>query len=208
MSRRQSRMPSLPLRLRRRGRHARAGGDMKATAHKGTTKKHAGTKKHTGTTKHRPTATIRTTTTVTTARKTVRTVVVAPAPAKPRKLSPGYDVACCSALAVAESLRLSGRPVGADDVFALYWRTACDPEAGATVLDTLRAAQEFGLAGVRPVSFRVAGPGDWSLILGLELPGAHAVLAESGRWWSWSQPWPPAAFPDAVIEEAWAVTWP
>jgi hypothetical protein len=47
-----------------------------------------------------------------------------------------------------------------------------------------------------------------ALILGLELPGPHAVCAETGRWWSWGQPWPPAAFHRAVVEEAWAVVWP
>lgn len=46
------------------------------------------------------------------------------------------------------------------------------------------------------------------LILGMELPGPHAVLAETGRWWSWGQPFLPAAFPGAVVEEAWAVVWP
>ena len=45
------------------------------------------------------------------------------------------------------------------------------------------------------------------LILGVDLPGPHAVLADGGWWWSWGEPYDPAAFPDAVIEEAWAVTW-
>lgn len=129
--------------------------------------------------------------------------------AKPRKLSPGSAVACCSAEALAASLRLSGRVVGADDVLALYWRTAGDPDAGASILATLEAAAEFGLAGVRPVSFRPVDALDNRALIGCTLPGGpHAVLAETGRWWSWSQPWPPAAFHDAVIEEAWAVTWP
>lgn len=66
-----------------------------------------------------------------------------------RKLSVG-DVACCSAEALAASLRLLGVPVGDEDVLALYWRTAADADAGASISATLEAAQRFGLAGVRP----------------------------------------------------------
>ena len=49
-----------------------------------------------------------------------------------------------------------------------------------------------------------------ALILGLDLPGSepHAVTAgPDGTWWSWGEPYSPADFPGAVIEEAWAVTW-
>jgi alpha-tubulin suppressor-like RCC1 family protein len=44
------------------------------------------------------------------------------------------------------------------------------------------------------------------LIIGLELPGGpHAVtLGRDGTVWSWGEPW---EFPDAVVEEVWAVTW-
>lgn len=208
---------------------------MKQAASKGTTAKHAGTKKHATAKKHAPTAKKKT---ATTTHKTAKATATAKAPTTPkaRKLSPGYDVACCSALAVAESLRLSGRAVGADDVFALYWRTAGDPDAGASILDALRAASVFGLAGVRPVWFglamsecdcaRYAKPSPLidvhvgncvaprahahaaSLILGLELPGPHAVCQQDGQWWTWGEPYDPDCFPDAVIEEAWAVTWP
>lgn len=45
------------------------------------------------------------------------------------------------------------------------------------------------------------------LILGLELPGPHTVLATPEGWWSWGELLGPAEFPDAVIEEAWAVSW-
>jgi hypothetical protein len=66
-------------------------------------------------------------------------------------LAPG-DVSCCAAQALAASLRLAlGAAVHEEDVLALYWRTAGDPDEGATVLDTLRAAREYGLSGVRPV---------------------------------------------------------
>jgi hypothetical protein len=67
-----------------------------------------------------------------------------------RKLSPGWDVACCTALGLAASARLAGYPVSYDDVLGLYWRTASDPDEGASVWDTLLAAREFGLGGVRP----------------------------------------------------------
>jgi hypothetical protein len=49
------------------------------------------------------------------------------------------------------------------------------------------------------------------LILGLDLPCGepHAVTYDprDGTWWSWGQPYSPADFPGAVIEEAWAVSW-
>jgi hypothetical protein len=47
------------------------------------------------------------------------------------------------------------------------------------------------------------------LILGVDLPGPHTVLATPEGWWSWGElycPW--CEWPDAVIEEAWLVTWP
>jgi hypothetical protein len=65
-------------------------------------------------------------------------------------LAPG-DVNCCAAQALAASLRLAlGVRVHDEDVLALYWRTAADPDEGASILDTLRAAREYGLSGVRP----------------------------------------------------------
>ncbi len=189
-----------------------------------------------------------------------------PAKPKPRKLALGSVVACCSAEALAASLRLTGRRVTDADVLALYERTADGPDEGASILATLEAARRFGLARVRPGEvhefdvrdinvradqcgelkslhlgeldllddsavtlldrhqpFSLAklngdggdiGRGDpmlvlvHPLILGLQLPaGPHAVLADHGRWWSWGEPYDPAAFPDAVVEEAWAVTW-
>src|SRR5260221_14714588 len=63
---------------------------------------------------------------------------------KPRKWSPGTDVACCSAEALGLLLGW-----GADEVLALYWRTASDLDSGASILDTLTAcelpAERFGL---------------------------------------------------------------
>jgi len=67
-----------------------------------------------------------------------------------RKLALAEGVACCSAEALAASLRLAGHAVSDADVLALYWLTASGAGDGATILATLEAAQEHGLAGVRP----------------------------------------------------------
>lgn len=67
--------------------------------------------------------------------------IKAPKPKRPkrkkpvRKWSPGVDVACCSAQAVGTLLGW-----GWPQVLDLYWRTADDPDAGATIEDTLAAA--------------------------------------------------------------------
>jgi hypothetical protein len=125
-----------------------------------------------------------------------------------RQLALDEGVACCSAEALAASLRRSGWPVSDLDVLALYLHTTGDLDRGAHILATMEAAGEFGLAGVRPVSF---GPVDLddpaALILGLTLPGPHAVLDTGSEWISWGQAWPVSAFPDVVLEEAWLVDW-
>ncbi len=49
---------------------------------------------------------------------------------------------------------------------------------------------------------------DTPLILGVDLPGPHTVLATPEGWWSWGElfcPW--CDFPDAVIDEAWVIAW-
>lgn len=162
---------------------------------------------------------------------------------KPRQFTPDGDVALCSARAVAESLRLAlGVAVADEDVLELYWRTADDADAGASILATLEAAAEFGLTGVRPggvgawrrlvlkpqpschppyaeahitqlwpaSTFRGpalipdSGPLPVQVILGVNLPAPHAVLATPDGWWSWGElhePW------TGEIEEAWAVSW-
>lgn len=134
-----------------------------------------------------------------------------------RQLALGGGVACCSAEALAASLRLTGVPVSDEDVLALYWRTADDEDAGASILATLEVAAEFGLAGVRPASFAAMGsdaglrsrhlvdtPHDRALILGVDLPGPHAVLATPDGWHSWGDLYDPWT---DDIEEAWEVTW-
>jgi len=140
----------------------------------------------------------------------------APKPKRPkrkkpvRKLSPGWDVACCSAQAVGTLLGWDW-----ERVLALYWRTASEPEIGVAISDTLLAA---GVAAIEV--FEEQSPallvGDaldgvrfgHGLILGVDLPGPHALAVKpDGTWWSWDEPFDPAAWPDLVIEEAWAVTW-
>lgn len=134
-----------------------------------------------------------------------------------RQLALGGGVACCSAEALAASLRLAGAAVSDADVLALYWRTADDEDAGASILATLEAAARFGLAGAQPASFAAMGadvglrslrlvdtPHDRALILGISLPGPHAVLATADGWWSWGELYDP--WTDR-IDEAWKVSW-
>ena len=206
--------------------HAKAAAAHGGSGGAGGRHKAAASKKHVATSKHHGTA-------------------------KKRGLALGEAVACCAAEAVAASARLAGWPVGDADVLALYELTADSPDAGASILATLDAAYVFGLAGVRPVSFRAECGGGalggcregrgllveeaqgcidprfddlghhllpqrplvdihagQPLILGLDLPGPHTVLADLGYWWSWGELYDPAGWPDAVVEEAWSVTWP
>jgi hypothetical protein len=137
-----------------------------------------------------------------------------------RQLALGDGVACCSAEALAMSLRLAGAAVSDEDVLELYWRTAADADAGASILATLAAAAEFGLAAERPVrlppfSAVAIRPGSRQfygavqapqlpLILGINLPGPHAVLATADGWWSWGELYEPWT---DDIDEAWEVTW-
>lgn len=186
---------------------------MKQAAGSGHAKKHAGTRKHAGTAKHHPAGK---STHHTPAKaqhaKTAHTVAKHPAHAKARGLPLAAGLACCSALAVAASLRAAGGAVDDDAIEALYWATASNPDAGASIWATLVTASERGLGGYRPVRFRPAGDrgrhaSHLPAVLGLELPGPHAVFDDGRRWWSWGLPWPRWPFPRARVEEAWEVTW-
>lgn len=139
-------------------------------------------------------------------------------PPPKRKLPLGEAVACCSAEALAASLRLAGYSVADDDVLALYFNTAADPDEGATIEATLAAAQRYGLAGMRPAAVnrrwgRPAGaaPSDTgaALILGVTLPGGpHALCSDpSGAVWSWGELHDPGQLKAGPAEEAWWVTW-
>jgi hypothetical protein len=140
----------------------------------------------------------------------VHTVASSPKVTKKRGLAAADAVNCCAAEAVAQTLRLAGGSVSDADVLALYYRTAGGPDAGASIWETLDAAYRWGLAGVRPLGYAPVAEvvGDGAVILGVDLPGDHAVVADSGRWWSWGTAWPLSAFPRAVTWEAWEVQWP
>ena len=191
---------------------------MKAARTRALNRKHAGTAKHSSTAKHTGSASRKGATAHKQVAKRAAATVKA---AHLRAWSPG-GASCCSAEALAASLRALGRPVAAQDVIALYERTADSPDAGASIVATLDAAWRFGLGGVRPVSYEpfeglivgdVAPAGALhagqprGLLLGLDMPeGRHTVaLDPSGDVWSWGGLHELTG--EAVIEEAWAVTW-
>lgn len=138
----------------------------------------------------------------------------------------------CSAQALAQSLRLAGQRVSDDEVLELHYRAGGSADEMVSVGEALAAAALFGLAGCRPVEFKahpqrgefgklcsdlLGGTGqaspnplgpfvvrDHGLILRIDVPGPHAVLATRDGWWSWGElysPWP------ARVSEAWAVSW-
>jgi hypothetical protein len=130
-------------------------------------------------------------------------------PAKKKtKWSPGWDVACCAAEALAASLRRTGTPVTDQDVLALYWLTASDPDAGATIWETITAAAEHGLAGVRPLDARPARLLGDGVILAVELAEPHAVTLDGPGVWTWGEWRPVAPRFVAAASEAWDVVWP
>lgn len=179
---------------------------MKKKAAKGTTRKHAGTAKHQGTSKHHPTH-------HKPAPKAAgggghqTAVAKHPTHAKARTLSPG-DVGCCSAEALAASLRLAGWPVGDDDVLALYRATVGASDAGASILATLEAAAVHGLAGIKPVSFAPTRSLGRGVIVGTTLEEPHAVTIDGDGVWTWGEWHPSGCGYLADAEEAWSVVWP
>jgi hypothetical protein len=151
---------------------------------KGVSGKHSGTHKHKSTpAKHHPA-------------KQKRTLAI------------GEEVGCCAAEAAAASLRLAGHPVSDQDVLDLYWHTAADADAGASIWETLEAAREFGLAGVRPVSFRETPRLRPGIIVGYTLPGgAHTAVVDGGWVLSWGERHPARLHFRTGVEEAWEITW-
>jgi hypothetical protein len=149
-------------------------------------------------------------------------------PAKPAGFAIGDLLPVCALEAVAQSLRLAGEPVSRSDVAAL-WEAAGSPDEGVTIAEALAA---FGANIPHPSPGRGEGPaesnrlGAWKgpltswavrrlerldqtpvnlpVILRIDVPGSHAVLATPDGWWSWGalySPW------DARVEEAWGVSW-
>lgn len=153
---------------------------------------------------------------------------------KARGFAIGDLLPVCAAEAVAMSLRLAGQRVSDDDVAELHWLAGGTEYEPVSIGAALAAAARFGIGGVRPVPAQlvlatgqrgdalceVSGVENVSLkraelvgaelvslhalILGVDWPGPHCVLATAGGWWSWGQLWTPWA---CTIEEAWAVTW-
>ena len=133
---------------------------------------------------------------------------------KKRLWSPGWDVACCSAEAL-------GLLLGWDwqQVLELYWRTASEPDVGATIRSTLEAVADLPRfaplvqprAQILPTPAMAAVASEAAqhphgLILGLQLEEPHAVaVTPDGRWWSWGEPFNPGDWPELIIDEAWAV---
>lgn len=125
---------------------------------------------------------------------------------KTRKLALGEGVACCSAEALAASLRLAGHPVTDEQVLALYWLTASGPDDGATILATLEAAAEHGLADVRLAGYRRAATIAPGVIVGGWIPaGPHAITLDGAAAWTWGER--RQGFYLEAVDEAWAVTW-
>jgi hypothetical protein len=118
----------------------------------------------------------------------------------------GDGLPCCAAQAVATSLRLAGGVVADEDIEALHWLAGGTATAGVPVLSVLTAARDHGLAGARP-GWGMADTRTAPMILGLDWPGPHTVLAAGDTWWSWGEPWPASAFSAATVDQAWAVTW-
>lgn len=132
----------------------------------------------------------------------------------------------CSAQALAQSLRLAGQRVTDDELLELHHRAGGGLDAAAGVGDALAAAGLFGLAGCRAAFTPVLPQRDYeavdvaagkvraeyppelrpghALILQVDRPGPHAVLATPAGWWSWGELFSPWA---CRIERAWAVSW-
>lgn len=134
-------------------------------------------------------------------------------------------------------LQPPGLSITGADILALHRAAGADDDHGAPILAVLEAAAEIGLAGVGLASYYAVEPDAalpplagrlhcgpdavvdeaWAVatsrlpagsILGLDLPGPHAVTVVPGGWLSWGElfcPW--CEWPDATIDEAWAVSW-
>lgn len=185
---------------------------MKAAHGKGHTLKHSRAKKtkHSSTTKHHPVHHVKT---ATKHAHHVHTKAKHATHAKARgfSLAPG-DVACCTIEALGASLRFQGLSVTDAEMLGLFRLAGGDEDQGLPVRVALEAASAYGLAGVRLAGFGQVPCGQAlasrQVILGVDLPGPHTVLATPDGWWSWGELWCPwCEFPGAVIEEAWAIDW-
>jgi len=154
--------------------------------------------------------------------KPVHTVAKHPHHHKPRKFSFGFSD--CAAQAVAQSLRATGRTVSDADIATLYRYTADNPDSGATILATLRAVSEHGLAGIYPASFSQAEVLTPGCLLGITLTRAqqqqavwdrsfspdwdtHTVILTDEGVWSWGTIIPVTDDFLLDTEEAWKIEW-
>jgi hypothetical protein len=110
--------------------------------------------------------------------------------AKARGYAVGELLPVCSFEAVAQALRLAGQRVTDDELAWLYelHGELSIPDAAAALGVTVRPAPS--MAG--------------TLLLGVDVPGPHAVLATPDGWWSWGELYAPWR---CRIEEVWEVTW-
>jgi hypothetical protein len=140
--------------------------------------------------------------------------------AKARGYAVGELLPVCSLEAVAMSLRLQGERVSADDV-AMRWETLGElsiPDAAEAFGVSVGPGRMAAVTGLRPGAYVAADcpASGWlsqppartshnsALLLGVNIPGPHAVLATPGGWWSWGELYAPWR---CRIEEVWEVTW-
>lgn len=117
------------------------------------------------------------------------------------------DMPVCAVQALAESLHIAGKEVDRDDVLALFHMAGGDLVKGLSILETLVAAQVFGLGGAHPI-FRPARSLTDGVVVGITVPeGPHTVTVAGSGYRTWGE-WRPVlpGFEDD-IEEAWEVSW-
>ena len=114
--------------------------------------------------------------------------------AKKRGLTPGgWDSCVADALGCGPEVFLAA---GGDPDGGAWIEALLEEMAGQGLIVGYAAADLGGITNI-------CNP----LVLGVDLPGPHAVYATADGWWSWGQLWQPSGFPDVIIEEAWTVNW-
>lgn len=155
------------------------------------------------------------------------------AAAAARSLEPGMSFDGCVITAVAARLHLAGLAPRYGDLIAAFRAAGGRPRGGVPIPAMLLQLGERGIiAGFAPVDIEPEALDEPGLILGVSLPGPHAVVTVpallpalipfsrsvtawsrrpavtlgSARWLSWGTTWDPATgFPDAITEEAWRI---
>ena len=182
----------------------------------GTTKKHAGGGKHHGGGKHNPKhisahdAKLRAKDRRIARAKAIQHAMkhphVAGKPGRAKGLPLGEAVPCCSAEALAASLRLAGWPVSDADTYRLHVLAGGAENSPVAIQAALEAATRAGLAGIRLLRYWAASPASLEVVLGLTEPD-HAVLATPEGWWSWGFLLGHGFMPYTEIDEAWELRW-